>query len=61
MEVIGGLCNEIKNWHPKNFPNILKHFDRPAERWASWKERSIGVAKDWPDGFVRNAAEQAVK
>lgn len=57
-----GICNEkMKNWDPRDAPSVMKHFDQPAERWSFWKERLIGVAKDWPDEFVRNSAEQAVK
>ncbi|OJJ85104.1 DUF3632 domain-containing protein [Aspergillus glaucus CBS 516.65] len=57
-----GLCNEeMKKWDLRDVPSVIKHFDQPAERWAFWKERLVGVAKDWPDEFVRNAAEQAVK
>lgn len=56
------LCNdEMKNWNPRDIPSVTKHFDQPLERWSFWKERLISVAEDWPDEFVRIAAEQAVK
>lgn len=57
-----GLCNgKMNNRHPGDILSTLKHFDHPAEWWPFWKERSIEVSKDWPDEFVRNAAEQAMK
>lgn len=56
------LCNDkMKDWNLRDIPSVTKHFDQPLERWSFWKERLIRVAEDWPDEFVRIAAEQAVK